>query len=548
MNGRAGAGGAGANRFRGRVMVPAISVRLNHSFPVEMQRFVKAVGRDGGRVGGGARRLLLESEVFGVTVESGRHRYARRPYFAGCIFCVHVVMHPPETGWRARMNNNKKYRLTLLDGVNVCLQSFGDHVMHLVLTSRKPVDLPRWRRALRLSVDAEPILGCRLVSGGWRPHWQRWTSQELDAFEWCDEQPARDREQQVQDFLHQPMNCQTEPMVRARLLRGARDTICLNVNCVPIDGRGLLIYLERLCDIYNQLARDPDHVPASSGMDRRSTAALVKHFRWYDVFPLLFFALRNQWVDRATAHNWRFPCQTAKKIDRIFFCRAFSPATFHSLQDFRRRQGFSFNDLMLAAFYSGLHAIIHPAVDDCFCVLNTYDLRRYEGPDAVARVANYSSFVNANVRMEKDLPFLTLAERVREAMSERKRHFPGITEGPFIWPIFRFLPFSMARLLVEKLLQHRGEDIPVMTNVGVIDIERLALDGERLESLIPYAPLEYPPKLTVTVATVGETVTLSVGFSRNHFRMTDIERLFAHMEKVLAGLSVPTPMLCGVPA
>ncbi|MFZ5603624.1 MAG: hypothetical protein ACOY7J_14320, partial [Pseudomonadota bacterium] len=204
------------------------------------------------------------------------------------------------------MNNNKKYRLTLLDYVNVCLQSFGDHVMHIVFCPQKPLDLPRFRRALRLSVDAEPILGCRLLYSSWKPLWQRWDSAVLDRFDWCYEQPAADVDQQIQAFLLQKMDCCTEPMVRARLIRGASDTVCLNVNCVPIDGRGLLIYLERLFNIYNELATNPDYRPVATDMERRSTRHLLPRFRWHDLFKLLFFALRNQWIDRATAHNWRF--------------------------------------------------------------------------------------------------------------------------------------------------------------------------------------------------------------------------------------------------
>lgn len=435
------------------------------------------------------------------------------------------------------MNNNKKYRLTLLDYVNVCLQSFGDHVMHIVFCPQKPLDLPRFRRALRLSVDAEPILGCRLLYSRWKPLWQRWDSAVLDRFDWCDEQPAADVDQQIQAFLLQKMDCCTEPMVRARLIRGASDTVCLNVNCVPIDGRGLLIYLERLFNIYNELATNPDYRPVATDMERRSTRHLLPRFRWHDLFKLLFFALRNQWIDRATAHNWRFPYTKEGELDRVFQHCQFSPATLAAMTEFRHQQGFSFNDLILAAFYDGLYAIIQPARDNTFCVLNTYDLRRYEPAGAPDRVANYSSFVNSNVAMETGLPFVTLVQRVRTAMAERKRHYPGITEGPFIWPIFHFLPFGVARFVVEKLLAHRGEDIPVLTNVGVIAIDRLKLDGERIRSLIPFAPLEYPPKLTVTVATVGDRITLTVGYSRNHFRPSDIDRLFAHMEAVIAALA-----------
>ena len=437
------------------------------------------------------------------------------------------------------MNNNKKYRLTLLDYVNVCLQTLGDHVMHAVIVPRKPIDLPRFRRALRLSVDAEPILGCRLVYSRWKPHWTPWDDATLDAHDWCDLQTAGNVDQQVENFLHEPMDCRMQPMVRACLIRGETDTLCLNINCVPIDGRGMAIYLERLFDIYNRLARNPRYEPVSVGMDLRTTRHLVQYFRWYHVFALLFSGLRNQLTDRSTAHNWRFPSATDAPLDRAFHYHCFSPKTLAAMTAFRQPLGFSFNDLVLAAYYEALYRVIQPARDNSFCVMNTYDLRRYESSDAPARVANYSSFVNSNVAMEKGMSFRTLVERVRAAMAERKRHFPGITEGPFIWPLFQFLPFGFARWAVEKLMQRRGEDVPVMTNVGVVDLEQLRLDGEMIRSLIPHAPLMYPPKLAVTVATVGDRVTFSVGYSRNHIPQAVVEQLFRRMEQVLIELTLP---------
>src|SRR5690606_22764966 len=143
----------------------------------------------------------------------------------------------------------------------------------------------------------------------------------------------------------------------------------------------------------------------------------------------------------------------------------FQPSTLDAIDQYRQRHGFTFNDILLAAFYDGLQRIIRPASGTVCCVLNTYDLRRYEASSAPARVANYSSFVNCNVRLDEGMPFAELIRRVRDAMAGRKRHFPGITEGPFIWPLFRFVPLAISRRVVGALLQHRGESIPVMTNV-----------------------------------------------------------------------------------
>lgn len=445
-------------------------------------------------------------------------------------------------------NNNKKIRLTLLDKVNVVLEQFGDHVMHLVFAPEKMLDAERFSRALRLSLDAEPILGCRLVGGVITPRWLRWEAHELDRFELCRVVAAVDVEEQLQAFLLQTMDCRVEPMVQARIFRSDHDVVCLNVSCVPIDGRGLLIYLERVFRIYDRLADTPHYIPPSSGFGLRSTDALVRYFRWWEVFSLLYFGLRNQWQDRRTAHNWKFPVRESPRMARAFHHYQFQPATLDVIEAYRHQHGVTFNDILLAAFYHAMQRIIKPASGTVCCVLNTYDLRRYEKAPAPARVANYSSFVNCNVRLDRGLSFQSLILRVREAMAERKRHFPGITEGPFIWPLFRFVPFALARRVVAALLQHRGESIPVLTNVGVIDMQKLRLDGAPLRWLLPYAPLEYPPKLTVTLATVGRRVTLSLGYSRLHFDEQQVRDLFVQMEAVILQECTAHPLAAVVPA
>lgn len=431
------------------------------------------------------------------------------------------------------IDNNKKVRLTLLDNVNVCLESFGDHVMHLVFGAEVPLDVQRFSHAIRLSLDVEPILGCRLVDKGWKPYWTRWSAEMLDGFQYCELVSALDVDQQIQASLLRTMDCRTEPMVQARIIRGASDVVVLNVNCVPIDGRGLLIYLERLLDIYNNLGRDPAFTPVSGTYRQRSTDALVKYFRWPDAFKLVFYGLLNQWVDRSTAANWTFPARQSASLDKAFHYHQFDPRTLALIHEYRKRAGFTFNDILLAAFYHALQQIVKPASGTTCCVLNTYDLRRYETDGSVDRVANYSSFINSNVTLEADLPFVELIARVRDAMAARKQHYPGITEGPFVWPVFKLLPFPWARALLSALLRHRGEHIPVLTNVGVIDIEKLRLDGHRVQWVLPFAPLEYPPKLTVTLATVGDVITLSLGYSRNHFDSEQIAYLFREMEAVI---------------
>ena len=96
-----------------------------------------------------------------------------------------------------------------------------------------------------------------------------------------------------------------------------------------------------------------------------------------------------------------------------------------------------------------------------------------------------------------------------------------------------FLPFPIGSFIVKGLLKHRGEKIPVFTNVGVIHTDKMRINGQPISNVQPFAPLEHPPKLTVTLATSGEVISLSVGYSENHFPTTLIQHLFQRMEQLI---------------
>ena len=61
---------------------------------------------------------------------------------------------------------NRSISLTLLDKVNVCLEDFGDHVMHLVFDVQGKVDIKRLQQAIQLSLTQHPIMSMYLEMSG----------------------------------------------------------------------------------------------------------------------------------------------------------------------------------------------------------------------------------------------------------------------------------------------------------------------------------------------------------------------------------------------
>jgi len=424
-------------------------------------------------------------------------------------------------------------RLTLLDKVNVCLQDFGDHVMHLVFDVEGKVDVNQMNRAVRLSFIEHPIMAQRLIYQRGQPRWIEWDGDTLDRAKFCHSLSSENKETDIDKFLVQVVDFSLQPMVLIQIIEGKTTTVCIKVSCVPIDGRGFLIYVERLLALYESLNEPSNCQPEVGDLTQRSTRALIRYFQPADAIKLAISSFRNQLQDSITANNWRIPSQKNGQLDKAYYCHTLPPSSLGDIIRLRQIHQLTFNDILLAAYYLSLYDIIKPKQSKPFCVLNTYDLRRYEDNHAPDRVANYSSFINTNVPIVDDDCLISAAKKVQQSIGQRKARYPGITEGPFIWPLLTLLPFQFGRFIVTRLLKHRGEKIPVFTNVGVIHTEKMRLNKQPIRNVKPFAPLEFPPKLAVTLATSGNSITLSVGYSRNHFSDAMIKQLFLRMETLI---------------
>jgi len=123
---------------------------------------------------------------------------------------------------------------------------------HCVVSLAGRIDEDRMAVAVRLRLDAEPILGCRWVEHWFRPSWHR--RDDLDALEVYEVRERSNCQGDLEDFLwsapHAP--------VRVLLLCGDSEWLCIKLDHRAGDGQALKEYAYLLADIYNRLGDDPD--------------------------------------------------------------------------------------------------------------------------------------------------------------------------------------------------------------------------------------------------------------------------------------------------
>jgi len=166
---------------------------------------------------------------------------------------------------------------TLGDDVLHALSTYIYDQITVVLTFAGRVDDARLARALRLTLDAEPVLGCRFWPGRWRSSWERLpdveTREHLEMVEVTDSEAF---ERGVDAFVALP-DTPDGAVLLARLLRGPTDDrLCLRVRHVAADAGGAkeVAYLVAAC--YRALGDDPAWRPTPNLGGRRTYAPLFE--------------------------------------------------------------------------------------------------------------------------------------------------------------------------------------------------------------------------------------------------------------------------------
>ncbi len=121
----------------------------------------------------------------------------------------------------------------MFDRAQFCTRAMCDAQIHCIISFNGRVDMERMSRAVRLTLDAEPVLGCRFVKRWWRPYWER--RDDLDSIKLCEFTEKADIEQEVKQFLTTPIDPCKDPLVQVQILRSVTDTLCIKVNHVVAD-------------------------------------------------------------------------------------------------------------------------------------------------------------------------------------------------------------------------------------------------------------------------------------------------------------------------
>ncbi|HEX7482073.1 MAG TPA: hypothetical protein VF350_01210, partial [Candidatus Bathyarchaeia archaeon] len=151
------------------------------------------------------------------------------------------------------MNIPEKLTVTTQDAYNYAASKvFSDQQLCMVIKLSGRLEEKVLAKAVRLSMDFEPVLGCKFVENEGTPFWQR--RSDLDQTETCQVIETASPQKALEAFINEPIHADVDPLVSAKIFREKNeDIVCIKMNHSACDAGGLKEYVFLLSDLYSML-------------------------------------------------------------------------------------------------------------------------------------------------------------------------------------------------------------------------------------------------------------------------------------------------------
>lgn len=367
---------------------------------------------------------------------------------------------------------------------------------------------PRAAKAVRLVMDAEPVLGCRFVADAKRPYWERLAT--LDDRAVLMVQDADDPEDAAREFLASPFDPTTGPQLEALLARGPHgDVLALKLSHLAVDGGAVKECLYLLAETYRRLELEPDLAVTPNLDGARSLLPAARGARWGERLR----AMKPQELLPPT--DWGITGLGKERGHQEHIVRRVPQQESRALREWGRDRGATVNDLLLAAYLRALFATLRPAQGDATPVQMSCDLRRWLPPGTRTALSNISATWSINIPPVEGETFAETLARVVERTRAWKASEPGVRQAVGLWIASRLVMPQGVEVMRKPIKGNPVTDTtgyPTMTNIGVID-ETLVDFGEGVAVADAYllGPIAFPTGYVLTASTFRDEMTLSAG-------------------------------------
>ncbi len=389
--------------------------------------------------------------------------------------------------------------------------------IHCVVSLSGRIDEGRLARAVRLALDAEPILGCRFTEHWFRPSWRRCpTLDDLGRFE---TKASSDFQADLRPFLEAPPHLP----LRVLLLRGETDLVCVSLDHRVGDGKALQDCAYLLVDIYNRLGDDPHYVPVPNVKGSRSLQQIAGRFSAREKWRIARHILKVL-RERKRLGHWKYPIQRqGGSLEFDYVSWRLDAQQVRAIFMYGARHRATVSQVLLAAFYLAAYEVLPRSTDDVLPMNVAVDLRRNLPSSKASAFSNLTGNSVIAVDPRSATSMDAVLQQIRDQMKSQQKYL-GLAISFFAFetlPVIRHLLPLVPQAWTKRSYRKRREEalakefippVVLLTHTGELDEHRLAFGGVPVADAYSVAGVaKVPGILGLSVSGFRGSLTLYLG-------------------------------------
>ena len=410
--------------------------------------------------------------------------------------------------------------------------------IHLRLKFDEKLSPERFKRALRLALDAEPVLGCRFDVRPIKPVWARMSPDDLDRVDLLSVITGDDLslDAAAAAFLAAPLDEEMGPQLKAVLLqRESGDEVLIKVNHQNADAGGAKELGYLIADLYSRLEKYPDFAPIPN-LGLRSLAQVFETISWkrrLKIFGRFFSETASLSIPPA---NMVFPSGSTAEGEYAFFFKRFTSKRVKRFSSYCKQREATLSDLFVAGLFRAVAEETQWKGDSTLRMICTVDLRRYLPEEKAQALCNLSSFFVPNLGCDLGVDLDDTLKKVKAYVDRAKQSDMGLSYMLVDASLGSVTPFFVLRKIMAAVvsrLKASKNFAPALTNLGPVKVELLDFGGFCPAEAEVIVPATGPPFFAIGLSGYKGGLTISAGYYPSAIKEKNVDSLFQRLDQIL---------------
>ncbi len=423
----------------------------------------------------------------------------------------------------------RKLNAELWDKMHYLFRDFNDRMVHVELRYDYEIDIEALKTVLICFFEKAPVLHSSFTDNRISPYWTVKDYKINDVLT-VKEVSEENLDQEINDFLVQYIPPDADIQMKVAVFNhSGKSVLCIVENHMCMDGGDLKYFMKSLCKNYSDFVENGIS-PVDLRTGTRSYESVYEDFSSGEK-RLAKNLYKN--VNSKDDHGFPFTPNSIK--DKSFIAKRKIPASkFDAIRSSGKKHGATINDMILTAYFYSLYELAGFDKRDGFSISCAVDLRRHIKDNSDQGVTNHTAWMQCRVPEQGDNIFETLNYVVHSSNQFKEDRFVGLHGLPLLSFGYKILPLAASE---EVIKIGYANPLLAMSNIGVLEVDKLALAGNEPTDGFMSGAVKYKPFALLSVTSVRKELTLSMCVRGNEIDKEIVEKFFDLMVKNIDLLS-----------